>query len=359
MPYREVYGEPLQLSHLIVGQAITGAADGRLPLLNPACSQDIMAWLPGPLNTQQQQQLQQLHLSGSATAAERRQQLEQTLKPWLTSQSLALARLRGRESGLPLAQAQHEQEILLQWLQSIPTTLAAGTAPSTHWLNSQHSALISTFEALLKALMAGCPVIWQPDISHAASAFVLSEALQKGLPAGMLNLVYPTAKLTDHLSWQHPPLVTADHIRLRLTPAESLPVAVPRIVRGVCSSLPGERLQAVEVPARRLPELLQRLQKSFQSLRTGDPILSDRLDYGPLAREADLKTYLAFFEALKKGHGGQLHYGKGRMSRNSKIPDFIGDPDLGHYVWPLLWQPDSAEAPLPELPGPVLALIPV
>lgn len=356
MPYRAVYGQPLQLAHLLMGQSTAGEAASKQPLLNPACNKDIVAWLPGLLHAEQQQQLQKLPLSWPATAAERRQ-LWQSLRAWLTTESLSLARLRGRESGLPLAQAQHEQEILHQLLNSAPAATAANTASPGLWLNSQHHALISAFKALISALMAGHTVIWQPDISHAASAFLLSKALQSHLPTGALNLLYPGAAQPADLPWQRPPGVASR--RLRLTAAESLPAAVPRILQAVCNSLPDQRLQAVEVPIRRLPELLQRLQKGFQSLRTGDPSFSDRLDYGPLARESDLKTYLAFFEALKKGHGGQLHYGKGRMSRNSKIPDFIGDPDLGHYVWPLLWQPDKADTPLPDLTGPVLALIPV
>jgi acyl-CoA reductase-like NAD-dependent aldehyde dehydrogenase len=242
--------------------------------------------------------------------------------------------------------------------QSLQQPAAQQTAPPQRlWLDSQQRALSPAFEALISALAAGSSVVWQPDTQHAASAFWLSEALSQHLPAGTLQLVYPGAALPGDLPWQHPPADAPAH--LRLTAAESLPAAVPHILQAVCSRLPGQRLQAVEVPVRRLPELLQRLQKGFQSLRTGDPSFSDRPDYGPLARESDLKAYLAFFEGLKKGRGGQLHYGKGRISRNSKPADFIGDPDLGRYVWPLLWQPDSAEAPLPDVPGPVLALIPV
>ncbi|MBT9547745.1 MAG: aldehyde dehydrogenase family protein [Candidatus Sericytochromatia bacterium] len=201
---------------------------------------------------------------------------------------------------------------------------------------------------ILLALFSGHTLVWKVWDQAPAFAYAFASLLmQAGLPPGVLNLLNGGDIVETQLRSQ----IELGQLRLMSASNQgSTSRAKPQIVladadleRAVTVAL--NALACFEQHNFALPVILQapiaedfkrRLLRQLQKVKIGDPHLDHKVQLGPLSHPRALNLFLAHLN-WGKSDGGHLLAGKGRLSRESKPENFVGDPDAGYYVWPAIW----------------------
>jgi len=97
-----------------------------------------------------------------------------------------------------------------------------------------------------------------------------------------------------------------------------------------------------------------------KKIKIGNPNLSNDVLYGPLINEKFLKDFMESYE-IGKNDGAELLYGKGRITKDNIPENFVGNPEDGIYVWPVIWDKVKIEMKIAqeEFFGPVIPIIEV
>jgi len=369
--YTHVYGQTQQGTHLIGGAPWGQTEAGSFQVLNPACHKDRVGVHPLAGAAEVQAAIQaasQAQPGWFATAAAEREQLIKRLKHLLTDQQSELVSLLSRETGQTVQLSQADLQTLRDGLQQ-PPALAGPPAAMLVLSSATSCANLDYMVWLFSALAAGQTVLWHPAATHASLAYALVQLLQAaGLPPGVLNLVQGgqpvRAALNQALAQgqlQSPPSLPAKTLRPFVVSADQPLEAVVKAAIAACFGQTGPgRVHSGQVwlPPHLSARFCQQLLSAMKGLRLGDPSLSHELLCGPLCCEQSLAQFAAQAEQAQQ-QGAQLLWGPGRITRDSKPKDFVGDPELGHYAWPMIWHQVSLEMPLAQaaVTGPTMFLI--
>lgn len=359
--FNRIYGKTLLGAHVIHGQSIW--AEARLVSRNPANPGDQVAVFPeaGPA------ELEQARLSAeqawsvwqNTPSAERREILWR-LALLLEVQQEKLAHLITRELGIVWAQSLAQIHGLIVQLKrgdaqggTVPEDIsdkqavgvfgASGAKGANKWPTAAAS-----FFTLLQVLFQGRPLIWLAWQEAPALAYTLASlCLQAGMPPGCLNCLVGGEELFSALQQGlatgryrdldnlltvvekslHPQIV------MRETP---LAQAVSTALEGLSQQL-GGGMWPVVIQASVEDAFKRLLLRQFQTYRLGDPCLDHCVKTGPLSHQAAMGRFLQHLQ-VGKSQGAHLLSGKGRLTRENKPENFVGDPDAGYYVWPAVWQ---------------------
>ncbi|MGV3527027.1 MAG: aldehyde dehydrogenase family protein [Candidatus Sericytochromatia bacterium] len=321
---------------------------------NPASRSDCVGIWPVPSAERLTSALQQASVAAHAWAQlpqTARQEIFTRFDELLTAHETELSRLLSRETGQLLAQSK----------EMIPSLrpLRAGDAPLPAAL-------------LLQTLLAGQAIVWLGAHLPALSTRWCQLFAQAGLPEGLLQHIWLPAAY-GHLANTD---ALPEGVRLMGPSAPASPPSLPPFVLRDDMSLDAAVQSASEaaythaaqapfgrglilLPTQRAAAFRTRFLKASENLSIGDPLLNQRIHYGPLPDQAHLDTFL---DQLQRGQqaGAKLLMGKGRISREHKPKNFVGDPE-GLYVWPQIWDQVTPEMVRngPPLVGPTVRLLEV
>jgi len=270
----------------------------------------------------------------------------------LEAQQNSLASLLTRETGMVWAQSQ-------ALLTALRTALAqkSFTDPAANHERDLPAAraLISPsflpgalpLNDILAALLAGHSLVWKVWDQVPTFAYVFAQIMkQAGLPPGVLNLIHGSEAVESGLlrqieSGRLAPLacesVSENLAKVQSVSHESdLEQAVNTALQALTSPEQQRGSHNVVLEAKIAEAFKTRLLRRLQNVKLGDPNLDHKVQCGPLSDSLSLKMFLAHLN-WGKSDGAQLLSGKGRLSRESKPENFIGDPDAGYFVWPAIW----------------------
>lgn len=362
--YTRVYGQTLWASKDPVTEALYSR--------NPACPDDLLGVFPltGPGELVSAVQAAEVAAADWHHApAENRRAIFTKLLQGLQSQQTKLTALLSRESGLRLAESQAELDSLLNGLEHLLATTLAQPAPEQTVLYAASQQLFPGAlpdVKLLSALLAGQALIWAPAPEAPVVAYFFAQLLQAaGLPPGVLQLVFgpatsPTALETNHQLQLLAPAQPSPKQALLVLEDANLEQAVAAACwlgyhhGGQSSSNTG----SVILHPKLATAFKQRLLEKAQQLQTGDPLLNTKIDYGPLCSENQLQQFMQHYD-WGQSEGASLLYGKGRIGRDNLPAQFVGEPNKGLFVWPVIWEQVRADMQLAQCSvwGPMLALI--
>lgn len=377
--FTDVYGHTLAVSHWIAGADVPGEAVHAV--INPAHMQDVVALTPEAdslqITTALAAAAQALPAWQQAPSA--RLQVLGQLSDLLASHGPEFARLMSRETGMPRAHSRRQIQALLAEARHLLDSETELLVPGVCGLISTPAfSLTGPGTLILAALKAGQTLVWAPSQSGSATACLLTRFLTAaGLPPGVLNVLYGGSRVEQALLAQLPQ-GGLQQMAFSGTRADAEPIAEPCERHGVpirylysgastLVVLPDADLDVV-VPAalaatlnpvgatqllvhRKIRVAFQRrLLAAAEKWCVGDPSLHEKIAQGPLPG-ADTLQALVATHALGHTQEAEWLYGQGRISRSHKPKQFVGDPELGHYAWPLIGRAVGLE--LADLPGPV------
>ncbi len=284
-----------------------------------------------------------------------------------------LAGLLTRETGKVWAQSQNQIQSLLPLVSpALADSSESGLIvylPGALALNSETAFPL---REILLALFSGHTVVWKVWDQAPAFAYAFARLLmQAGLPPGVLNLLNGGESVVAHLRRQ---IETGSIHMLNLPNGGSSHQAQPQLVlaetnleQAVTAALKAlvcfeqsPFSQPVILQAQIAEDFKRRLLRRLQNFKLGDPNLDHTVQIGPLSHQQALNLFLAHLN-WGKSDGGHLLSGKGRLSRESKPDNFVGDPDAGYFVWPAIWDQLKPGMKLATNPvwGPSLSLFTV
>lgn len=321
---------------------------------NPANPADCVGIWPEPSGKSLLKAFEQAHGAAhtwSNTPSTARQEIIARFAQVLTAHEAELCRLLSRETGQLLSQSKAALQCL--------------TPPYT--ANTPIPAAL-----LLQTLQAGQAIVWLSEQTPGLNRRWCQLLVQAGLPPGVLQHIWLPAAFRDLSS----PGPLPDGVRLigpsAPTPSVSQPpfvltdeMSLDAAVKWASEQAYADAAQPpfgrglIVLPKQRAEAFRTRFLKASENLQIGDPLLNQRISYGPLPDQAHLD---AFLSQLKHGQqaGAKLLAGKGRISRDNKPKNFVGDPD-GLYVWPQIWDQVTPEMlhHWPPLTGPTVRLLEV
>lgn len=384
--YTVVYGKTLQVYAWIAGKDFKSTLERSFFSLNPACSQDRVAEVSQATPQVIEAALHSARQAGIVWAQQSMTLLPQVLRrlaELLQQQHEVLKALLIRESGWPQRELQRELEALrahsLSLAQECGLQQHSSQAEVCALLTGSQVPLTAIFRTLCAGLYGGQSFVWKASDKASAAAYLLTRLLsQAGLPDGVLNLLPGPAATgqallaqSQRFDWleffgshslgqelQARSELQGLPIRLNLQERSTavvmndadLGALVPELLRScfACAGQVAGSINTVIVHKNISQNFQRRLLAQLQALRVGDPSLNRRLDYGPLRCTDTLQQFLAHWARLQEqgarmlnsesvqSKSSQGRWGAGGMSRDSKLNPFVGDPDLGHYVWPIL-----------------------
>jgi acyl-CoA reductase-like NAD-dependent aldehyde dehydrogenase len=376
--FNTVYGKTHVGANLIQG---IPAYQGELFFSrNPANPADIVAVFPGAsaLDVEAACQAAQNALeSWQNTSLSDRELIQANFALLLETQLETLAGLLTRETGKVWELSKSQLQALLVLVgQDLAGQdfVNSPEEPVTHLPGAL--ALLSEsawpMREILLVLFSGHTLVWKVWEQAPAFAYAfVSLLMQAGLPSGVLNLLNGGNAVEIHLRLQ---IEEGQVQEMRLQNKNSVKRAKPQIVladadleQAVTDAL--KALTCFEQRNFSHPIILQapiaedfkrRLLRQLQTFKMGDPHLDHKVQLGPLSHPQALNLFLAHLN-WGKSDGGHLLSGKGRLSRESKPDNFVGDPDAGYYVWPAIWDQLKPGMKLARNPvwGPSLSLFTV
>ena len=80
-------------------------------------------------------------------------------------------------------------------------------------------------------------------------------------------------------------------------------------------------------------EFMEKFMDKVKSTRIGDSLQQKDVLYGPMLSQKYAKDFLAGVEMCKES-GAKLIWGEGAITNSNKPTNFLGDADVGVYMWP-------------------------
>ncbi|MFN8674268.1 MAG: aldehyde dehydrogenase family protein [Candidatus Sericytochromatia bacterium] len=247
---------------------------------------------------------------------------------------------------------------------------------------------------IIPALLCGNTVVWKPSEDASAVAYFFGKVLEEaGVPKGVVNIVYgtgPTAgqdllKMVDKGYLQKFSFTGSTAVgrvvgeicgRNLLVPSLELGGKNPLIVMedadldlAVSGALwasfgtAGQRCTSagnIILHKNIAKEFKEKFLAEAKKIKIGNPNLDSTVLYGPMLAQRFLDNFMKHYE-MAKSDGAELLYGNGIISSSNKPENFVGEPDGGLYVWPVIWDKVKIDMKIAqeEVFGPVITLIEV
>ncbi len=246
---------------------------------------------------------------------------------------------------------------------------------------------------IIPALLTGNTVVWKsppesPAISYAFARLLIAA----GLPPGVLNLVHGNGKTGEALvglvekgmvqkvsftgstavgrkvgeicgrNIQIPSLELGGKNPLVVMEDANIDLAVEGAIWASFGTAGQRCTSAGNIIVQRSVSRLfkEHFYSQARNIRIGNPLLDKDALYGPMISEAHFDRFMNHFGEAEKG-GARLVMGKGRVTKKDKPAHFVGDPEVGFFVWPTIWEDVSIDQWIAqeEVFGPAISIIEV
>jgi acyl-CoA reductase-like NAD-dependent aldehyde dehydrogenase len=247
---------------------------------------------------------------------------------------------------------------------------------------------------ILPALISGNTIVWKPSDDAAAIAYFFGKILEDaGVPKGVVNIVHGSGvgagqallKMVDAGYIQKISFTGSTAVgkvvgeicgRNLLVPSLELGGKNPLVVMEDADldlALSGALWSSFGTAGQRCTsagniilhkdiaaEFKERFLAEAKKITIGNPCLGEPVLYGPMMAERFKDNFMKNYET-GKADGATLLYGNGVITADNKPDNFVGDPEEGLYVWPVIWSDVKMNMRLAqeEIFGPVITLIEV
>jgi len=247
---------------------------------------------------------------------------------------------------------------------------------------------------IIPALLCGNTVVWKPSEDASAIAYMFVKLLEEaGVPKGVVNLVnglgastgQSLLKMVDKGYLQKFSFTGSTQVgrvvgevcgRNLLVPSLELGGKNPLIVMedadlelaisgAIWSSFgtAGQRCTSagnIILHKSIAKEFKEKFLEEAKKIKIGNPGLGEQVLYGPMMEKRFLDTFMKNYE-MGKEDGATLLYGNGIITNDNKPENFVGNPEDGYFVWPVIWDNVTIDMKIAqtEVFGPVITLIEV
>lgn len=252
---------------------------------------------------------------------------------------------------------------------------------------------------IIPALITGNTVVWKPSEDAPGIAYLFQRLLvDAGVPRGVVNVVYGKGgggagealmQMVDQGLVQKVSFTGSTEVGRKIGEICGRNLQIPSLELGGKNPLvvmrdadldlaldgvtfagfgtAGQRCTSLGnlILDRPIAEAFKaKLLARVEELVIGDPVVAaaegKSILYGPMISE---RFYARFMEhyAMGRRSGAKLLTREGRITRDNKPASFVGDPELGHYVFPAIWDGVAIESELAqtEVFGPTINIITV
>ena len=383
-------GKPCVNGYNIIAGQLTQASDGTtFDSINPAILQDTLGTFPQSTRDDIDAALDAAHgafPSWSSTPAPTRGQIIGNMGRLLMEHKDALVALETREVGKTLKESGGEIQEAIDtclFFQSEGRRLYGQTVNSElrdkelftyrrplgvcGIINACNFPSAVPFWKIIPAIMCGNTVVWKSPQDAPLLSFALARIMhQAGLPDGVVNLVHgkgsgagqylvdavdagkvnkisftgstEVGKMIGEVCGRN--LVSCSLELGGKNPLVVMPSAdIDNAVAGAywgafgtagqrCTSL-GNLIIHKDV----YDECMEKFMDKVKSTRIGDSLQQKDVLYGPMLSQKYAKDFLAGVEMCKES-GAKLIWGEGAITNSNKPTNFLGDADVGVYMWP-------------------------
>ena len=383
-------GKPCVNGYNIIAGQLTQASDGTtFDSINPAILQDTLGTFPQSTRDDIDSALDAAHgafPSWSSTPAPTRGQIIGNMGRLLMEHKDALVALETREVGKTLKESGGEIQEAIDtclFFQSEGRRLYGQTVNSElrdkelftyrrplgvcGIINACNFPSAVPFWKIIPAIMCGNTVVWKSPQDAPLLSFALARIMhQAGLPDGVVNLVHgkgsgagqylvdavdagkvnkisftgstEIGKMIGEVCGRN--LVSCSLELGGKNPLVVMPSAdIDNAVAGAywgafgtagqrCTSL-GNLIIHKDV----YDEFMEKFMEKVKSTRIGDSLQQKDVLYGPMLSQKYAKDFLAGVEMCKES-GAKLIWGEGAITNSNKPVNFVGDAEIGVYMWP-------------------------
>lgn len=383
-------GKPCVNGYNIIAGQLTKASDGTtFDSINPAILQDTLGTFPQSTRDDIDTALDAAHSafsSWSSTPAPTRGQIIGNMGRLLMEHKDALVAIETREVGKTLKESGGEIQEAIDtclFFQSEGRRLYGQTVNSElrdkelftyrrplgvcGIINACNFPSAVPFWKIIPAIMCGNTVVWKSPQDAPLLSFALARIMhQAGLPDGVVNLVHgkgsgagqylvdavdagkvnkisftgstEVGKMIGEVCGRN--LVSCSLELGGKNPLVVMPSAdIDNAVAGAywgafgtagqrCTSL-GNLIIHKDV----YDEFMEKFMDKVKSTRIGDSLHQKDVLYGPMLSQKYAKDFLAGVEMCKES-GAKLIWGEGAITNSNKPTNFLGDADVGVYMWP-------------------------
>lgn len=383
-------GKPCVNGYNIIAGQLTQASDGTtFDSINPAILQDTLGTFPQSTRDDIDSALDAAHgafPSWSSTPAPTRGQIIGNMGRLLMEHKDALVALETREVGKTLKESGGEIQEAIDtclFFQSEGRRLYGQTVNSElrdkelftyrrplgvcGIINACNFPSAVPFWKIIPAIMCGNTVVWKSPQDAPLLSFALARIMhQAGLPDGVVNLVHgkgsgagqylvdavdagkvnkisftgstEIGKMIGEVCGRN--LVSCSLELGGKNPLVVMPSAdIDNAVAGAywgafgtagqrCTSL-GNLIIHKDV----YDEFMEKFMEKVKSTRIGDSLQQKDVLYGPMLSQKYAKDFLAGVEMCKES-GAKLIWGEGAITNSNKPANFVGDAEIGVYMWP-------------------------
>ncbi|WP_337868804.1 aldehyde dehydrogenase family protein [Meiothermus sp.] len=390
--YKSKYGNALEIGHLIGGEEIF---DGKsLERHNPADQDDLIARFPeASKDTLRKAALvaQKAFQDWSRTPAPVRGGVLMNLAEVMTREKDTLVRLMVREVGKTFKEAGGDVQEAIDtaiFFASEGRRLYGQTVPSemknkelftfrrpigvVGMITAGNFPIAVPSWKLIPAILTGNTVVWKPSDDAPALSYVFLKLFEEaGLPPGVINVVFGGGKdstgqwlvelmdegLLNKFAFTGSTAVGRwigevagrNLLRPTLELGGKNPLVVLRdsdldlAVEGAWWSAfatGGQRCTSagnIIVDAPIYDEFKKRFLEKTESTVVGNPIEHSSVTYGPFMNGRLFERWIEHY-SWGRVDGATLLFGKARISGLNPYPHFKGDPDVGTFGWPTVWE---------------------
>ncbi len=247
---------------------------------------------------------------------------------------------------------------------------------------------------IIPALLCGNTVVWKPSDDAASIAYLFAKLLQEaGVPKGVVNIVHGSGegagqsllKMVDAGYLQKFSFTGSTAVGRRVGEVCGRNLLVPSLELGgknplvvmedadIDLAVNGSIWASFGTAGQRCTSagniiLHKNIAKEFKTkfleeakkIRIGDPGLGEQVLYGPMMAKRFMDNFMKYYE-VGKADGATLLYGNGQITNNNKPENFVGNPEDGLFVWPVIWDNVKMNMRIAqeEVFGPFITLIEV
>jgi acyl-CoA reductase-like NAD-dependent aldehyde dehydrogenase len=410
------YGKTIYGYNLVNGEEVESESGGRFDSLNPSYRKDVVGSFP--VSTEKDVEnackaAREAFKTWKDTPAPVRGEIIGNIGTLLSKNKETLGKVVTREIGkTPKEALGSVQEAIdtAHFFQSEGRRLYGQTVPSemknkelytyrrplgvTGVITAGNFPIAVPSWKIIPALLCGNTVIWKPSDDAAAIAYLFGKILEDaGVPKGVVNIVHGSGtgagqallKMVDQGYLQKFSFTGSTAVgrvigevcgRNLLVPSLELGGKNPLIVMEDADldlAISGAIWASFGTAGQRCTsagniilhkdiakEFKARFLEEAKKITIGNPCMGEPVLYGPMMAQRFLDNFMKNYDT-GKADGATLLYGKGRITADNRPENFVGDPDEGLFVWPVIWDNVKMDMRLAqeEIFGPVIPLIEV
>lgn len=415
-PEAKEYGKTIYGYNLINGEEVESESKERFKSLNPSYNKDVVGSFPASTEKDIENaciSAKNAFLSWKMTPAPVRGEIIGNIAEYLEKNKAVISKLVTREIGKTLKESNGSvQEAIdtAHFFQSEGRRLYGQTVPSemknkelftyrrplgvTGIITAGNFPVAVPSWKIIPALLCGNTVVWKPSEDAAATAYVFGRILEDaGVPKGVLNIVHGIGattgqsllKMTDKGYLKKFSFTGSTAVGRQIGEVCGRNLIVPSLELGgknplivmedadIDLAVNGAIWASFGTAGQRCTSagniilqksIADKFRKKFlteaKKIKIGNPNLGEPVLYGPMIAERFYNNFMKYYETGKTD-GAKLLYGNGRITKDNKPENFVGDPDGGIYVWPVIWDQVKINMRIAqeEVFGPLITLIEV